>query len=192
MTDQVSDSVEPTDIQPESIPAGESEPARIPKSRLDEVIKQRETFRAELDKLKKAEEKRLQEEQEAKGEYQKLIDSLKPKAERVETLEATLQRYLEAELQAIPEDKRDIFPEGLDVTTKLEIIARGKQAGLFAPPPDSATPKPLPIPTNAGEGRRSEPGGANYGLTQEEIQAAHNAKMTLEEYASYKAKQSRR
>jgi hypothetical protein len=72
-----------------------------------------------------------------KSELQRAQDeakSLKPKAEKADTYEASLKRYLESEEKAIPEAKRgllDLAPPATDINARLDWISNAKAKGLF-------------------------------------------------------------
>lgn len=130
VTDQNPDDAVISSAETENTDANEQ---RIPKSRFDEVNNRAKAAERKLAQLEAAEAQRLEQEQLAKGEHQKVIDALKPKAERAEALEAALQTYYEAELAGVPEDKRGLIPDG-DVTTRLDWLKKAKTAGLFGLP----------------------------------------------------------
>lgn len=94
-------------------------------------------YQAAQDALKKHEEaeaQRKQAELEQQGKWQEIVEDLKPKAARVDALEATLKTYLDSEMEAIPEEYRKLVPKG-DVTDSLSWIADAKASGLFSRPP---------------------------------------------------------
>lgn len=101
----------PEDVKPAADPM-------IPKSRFDEVLQKAKTFEAKLKEIEMAESLK-------KGEFEKVITELKPKAERVDQLEAALAEHLETVLQDIPEEKRSLIPDG-DVATRLTYINKNR------------------------------------------------------------------
>ena len=169
-----------TETPPTPEPVPQPQTAKEPKSEIPAIPYSR--FEAVNERMKAAEAKnaareledRQREEQEAiaSGEYQKVIDELRPKADRVDVLEAALNELLQAEIENIPEDKRDLVPEG-DVLTLLPWIAKLRFAGVF-----SAPAKPNPPNLDAGEGARQQSTISTedqrwakaLGLTQEEAQ----------------------
>lgn len=146
---------------------------RIPYSRFQEVNKAKIAAEAELQKYRDAEAARQLKEQQEAGEFQKIIDSLKPKVERVEALEKALKAYLDAEIADIPEDMRSLVPEG-DVTAQLNWVKQAKTAGLFK--------KPQAAPLDGG--KQGDGGGSpSIKLTPEQEKAALAAGMTKEQFA---------
>lgn len=87
------------------------------------------------------------------GEHQKVIDSLKPDAERAKTLEASLTKYLDAELAKIPEEKKPLIPAGLSVEAQLDYIATNRSLLV-----DST-------PNNIGHGTNPSAGAGSTGKT---------------------------
>ena len=77
--------------------------------------------------------------------------------ERISTLEKALNEMLTARVNALPEDKRDLIPDGLTVEQKLVWLEKAAQKGIFT----AATPDPKPIgtPTNP------PPGGGSVNVT---------------------------
>jgi seryl-tRNA synthetase len=87
----------------------------------------------EAEAILKANRERDEADALARGEHQKVIEALKPQAEQAERYKATLQKYLDAEIAGIPEDKRLLVPKG-DIESQLEWIALAKQSGVFSAP----------------------------------------------------------
>ncbi len=177
MTDQQDQKTDATPVNP---PAGaqNTDPTEqhIPKARFDEVNSARRVAEKRLAELEAKEAERNEAESLAKGEYTKLIDDLKPKAELAKALEATVKEYFELELADVPEDRRDLIPDG-DVATKLKWLKKAKLAGVFG------TPKA----PNLDAGVTGDKGKPSLKLTDEERQLAQMAGMTPEQYATYKA-----
>lgn len=100
---------------------------------LKEVVKEsmgrKEKLRTYETEREKAEEKRLAEQ----GEYKGLVDKLKPQAERMEAVDATLKEILALEIADIPEDKRELIPQGTP-EVQLKWVKQAKAKGLFSAP----------------------------------------------------------
>ena len=116
----------------------------IPKSRFDEVNNKYKEVQAKLDELlnEKAEAERKAAEQ--KGEFEKLYKETSKKLEdtqskyksadkRAKELEAIITDMLNARLENLPEELRDIIPEGLTPEQKLAWIDKAERKGLFGP-----------------------------------------------------------
>lgn len=146
----------------------------IPYSRFKEVNAAKTAAEKELARLKDAEARRLEAEQLARGEHQKVIDDLKPKAERAAALEATLQTYYDAEIADIPEDRRDLIPDG-DVTAKLAWVKNAKAKGVFG----------TPRAPEMDAGVRGDKTAAPAKLTALQHEYARAAGMTDDEYSKY-------
>jgi predicted transcriptional regulator len=156
----------------------------IPKSRLDEEISKRKELEERLQALEKAskeaEEKRLEDEQKWKElaeKRQQELEALKPKASIAEEQEKSLQAYLQAQIEEIPEDMRSLIPEQLTTLQKLDWLSVNK-AKLM---------KPMGPDIEAG--RRGAGSGGNvtitptiknagqlFGLTEEQIKRAAQRK----------------
>ena len=153
----------------------------IPKSRLDEVIAQRDAANKKADALEKtqqeAEKKRLEEANQYKELYEKTqaeLTNLKPKAERVDEYEKTLTEILTAQVEELPEEFRDVVPDGLTTKAKLDWLAKNKSKFMKAEPFD------------IGAGKRGTKADKKIELTPEEKETAAKYGMTEEVYAKYK------
>lgn len=126
---------------------------------VDAVIKERDTYAQQAKELNErlakieAEQNKAQEQSlKEQNKYKELYEGVKAKAERHDVLEAGLQEYFETEIAEIPEDKRDLIPEG-SVESRLKWVKQAKQKGLFNPqkanttPVNTATRKPNSDPT---------------------------------------------
>ncbi len=80
----------------------------------------------ELEKYRTAEAKRTEDDALARGEHQKVIDDLRPKAERAVALEASLKAVVDAELKNIPDDKKSLVPD-LPPEKQLEWITANRK-----------------------------------------------------------------
>lgn len=148
-------------------------PASIPYERFKAVNDERKAFKDRLDALEQAEQQRKQKEALAKGEHEKVIADLEPKAKRADDLEKALKSYLDAELKDVPENYRKFVPQG-DVTAQLDWIKQAKAEGLFA-----RTPAPNTDAGAVGDQRRS------VKLTDAQREMARKFNMTDEQYLKY-------
>jgi len=148
-----------------------STPQTVPYDRFSQVIKERNELNERLQKLEQAQAKRDEEERLKRGEHEAVINELKPKASRAETLEKTLTEYLTAELESVPEDMRFLFADG-DVAERLSKVKAAKAKGIIG--------KPTPPQTDAGATGR---GVSSSSLTPEQQAMAKAAGMTHEQYA---------
>jgi phage I-like protein len=153
----------------------------IPKSRLDEVIAQRDAATKKAEALEKAqqdaEKKRLEEANQYKELYEKTqaeLTSLKPKAEQVDDYEKTLSDVLAEQVAELPEEFRDVIPDGLSTKQKLDWLAKNKSKFMKADPFD------------IGAGKRGTKPDKKFELTAEEKELAKRFGMSEEDYAKNK------
>jgi len=111
----------------------------IPKSRLDEVLKANKDLQVKLEQVEKERQEQLEAQLKEQGRYKELAEQrakelaeLKPKAETVDTYEATLISVFNTQLAEIPENMRGLIPD----------IGAGKQGGS-APETLELTPEEL-------------------------------------------------
>lgn len=156
------------------------------KGLLSALQKEREAHEAEsrkasaLEKAQQdAERERLVKSQEFEKLYQTTLSeltSIKPKAEQVDEYEKTLQGILESQIADLPEEFKDVVPDGLSTKQKLDWLAKNKSKFMKAEPFD----------IGAGERGIRKQKQTQTELTPEEKQAAKHFGMTEEEYAKYK------
>lgn len=157
------------------------------KGLLSALQKEREAHDAEAKKAlalekaqQEAERKRLEEDQKYKELYEKTqaeLSTLKPKAEQVDAAEKTMSEILAAQIEELPEDFRDVVPDGLSTKQKLDWLAKNKSKFMKAEPFD------------IGAGKRGVKPDKKPELTAEEKQIASDYGMTEEEYAKFKDKE---
>ncbi|MEH7116902.1 hypothetical protein V7128_05670 [Neobacillus vireti] len=122
--------------------ASQHKETMIPKSRFDEVNNKMKELQEQLDKFTKAKEQEELEAKKKKGEFEKLYndastelesvkDQFKSASARVEALEGLIQTLVAAELEAVPENMRDLVPENFTPEQKLSWITNAKKKGLF-------------------------------------------------------------
>lgn len=127
----------------------------IPRDRFDEVLGERNDLKRRLDALEEAEQERQQKKLEDEGNYQEIIETLKPEAERAKQLQEQLDMYeqrdqqeLETELEALDDDLKELVPDG-SPSQQLSWLRSAKRKGLFT--------KPSPPETDAGTGGDPKP-----------------------------------
>lgn len=135
----------------------------IPKSRFDEVNNAYKTLKAELDKIKSAQDeaekerqKKEQEEAEKRGEFETLykkansdLETVKEERKaakaRIEVLEGVINDLLNAKLESIDEKFHDLIPEGMTPEQKLSWVTNAEKKGLFG---NNSANQPLGEQTN--------------------------------------------
>lgn len=179
MTDQPT----PGDNQPTPPAEAQNTEHMIPKGRFDEVLQRAKVAEEALAKFDADKRKAAEAEALAKGEHEKIIADLKPKAERLQVLENTISGMLSDELAQVSEERRGEVDSILaDVPTPeaklrtLRNLMRVMGQGI---------PKPPPPVTNAGEGRRME---TNTTATAQDIEWAARLGIPLERYLQNKRK----
>jgi len=149
----------------------------IPRERFDAVnqkLKDTEKRLAAIEKAsQEAETKRLKESEDYKALYEKTqaeLSEVKPKAEKAESMEQALKEDLEAQIAAIPEDRRTLIPTELPVDAQLKWISRNRPLLSKAAPFDIGAGK------QGGEGKSVE-------LTAEQQEQAKKLGVKPEDYA---------
>lgn len=131
----------------------------VPKSRLDEVLKElRDMKKAESDReaaSAKAEEDRLAEQQkfrELADSRQAKLDEVTPKAARLEKLAEILTAQVDAEIKDWPDEVKALDPgPDADIETRMEWVSKARSviAKINAAPAPSGN-GPTPRPTKPG------------------------------------------
>jgi len=154
----------------------------IPKSRFDEINQKLSDAMKRAEALEKAaqeaETKRLKESEDFKALYEKAeaeLSTLKPQAEKLGAYEKTLKETLDAQIAAIPEDKRSLIPEELPIDAQLKWISRNRE--LLS--------KSQPMSVGAGI-RGGGESGRRADLSIEELEMARAFGVSPEEYAKNK------
>lgn len=124
-----------------------------------------------------AERQRLEKSQEFEKLYQATLTeltNLKPKAEQVEEYEKVLSEQLAAEIETLPDEFKDVIPDGLSTKDQLRWLAKNKSKFMKAEPFD------------IGAGKRGVKPDKKTELTPEEKELARRFGMSEEDYAKFK------
>lgn len=119
---------------------------------LGERIARERAKYADYDELKKQARKLQEYEDSQKTEFQKLQDriaALEPLETEVKQQRETMQAILDIRLQSVPEQYRDLVPQGT-VAQQLDWIEKAQAKGMFTSQP-TKTPPTIP-PTNGASG----------------------------------------
>ncbi len=125
----------------------------IPKSRFDEVNKELQALRTAAQRREQEERTAADEQAKQKGEWERLaterqarlekIESELPTvASRAEAYAAAMEAQIKARVKALPEELRDLMPEG-DVLTRYDQLGKLEAAAAkltLAPPAPRGTP----------------------------------------------------
>jgi len=167
------------DVQEEN--ANNTDQAYVSRERMNEVLRANKDLQARLEQVEKERQEQLEEQLKEQGRYKELAEQrakelaeLKPKAETVDTYEATLISVLNTQLAEIPENMRGLIPDELNTQQKLNWLSKNKALLL----------KPRPLDIGAGKQGGSAP--ETLDLTPEELETAKRFGMSPEEYAKYK------
>lgn len=123
----------------------------VPKDKWDQMYARAKSAEEKTKEFEEAEKKRLEAQALSEGKYQEVIDGLKStngellqKANSLEAMETTLQKYLDAEISKVDESKKGLIPENFTTQQKLDYIVQN-QAFLYSAEAktNNATP-PLP------------------------------------------------
>ncbi|UKL30005.1 hypothetical protein [Bacillus phage PK2] len=131
----------------------------IPKTRFDEVNNKLKEFQEKFDAMNKQKEQEELEAKKKKGEFENLYNDaqtelentknqFKETSQRVEQLEGIIQTLVDAELEAVPEEMRDLVPENFTPEQKLSWITNAKKKGLFGATQNSKEEQELGGATN--------------------------------------------
>lgn len=159
----------------------------VPRSRLNEVIAEREQLRKEraaLLAIQQAEnEKRLQDQQEWQKlaeQYKSELEQVKPLAQRVNEFEEALRNTAAAQIEQLPEDMRPLVPEYDDPRQTLDWLNKNAARLMRQPAPG----------TDAGVRGDGKNGVA--GLTDAEKAIARRLRISDDDYAKQKALRQRK
>lgn len=104
-----------------------------------------------------AERKRQEDLKMQEGKHQEVIDGLKTtnaelaqKASSLDAMEATLQKYLDAEMAKVDESKRGLIPENFTTQQKLDYIVQN-QAFLYSAEASKVNNPTPPLPKSEDE-----------------------------------------
>lgn len=89
-------------------------------------------MRAKFEERSAAEEKAKQAALKDQGKFKELYEAAAPKVEQLTRYEAVINKILDAELKNVPESLKGLIPEG-DPVSKLDWIAKAREAGAFTP-----------------------------------------------------------
>lgn len=150
----------------------------IPKSRLDDEINKRKELEKRLSVIEaantEAEEKRLKDNEQYKelaDKYQLENEKLKPLADVAEAQEKTLQDYLAAQIEELPEDARSMVPEDYSTLQKLRWLSDNKVKLM------------KPVGPDIGAGERGGSQEKTVALTQEQKAIAKKTGVSEADYA---------
>jgi hypothetical protein len=182
VTEQEETNEESREESPSPEEKGDKRENMIPQSRFNEVNERAKAAALEVAELKAAQAKAQEEKLIEQEKYKELAESrgeelaaAKAKAARYDSANEALEKVLEVQMDAIPENLRGLVPEALDTQSKLAYIAQNAAVLSKAPA----------IDVKAGKRGGEKDDTQKIVLTAEQKQAAANAGVTEEEYAKY-------
>ena len=146
----------------------------IPYERFKTVNEAKKLAEDKLKQYEEQERKRAEEEALKKGDFEKIISDLKPKAERATQLEEAIASIVEAELKDVPQHMRDLVPQG-DSIMQLSWLKNARSKGLF-----NRTPAPNTDAGVTGDNKQA------LKLSDQEQAMAKKLGLTAEQYAKNK------
>jgi ribonucleoside-triphosphate reductase len=155
---------EPKNTDPGQKPTTPNPEHMIPKSRFDEINTKYKDVQTKLDELLAEREKADKKAKEQSGKFEELYkttsDELertrsdhKDSVKRVQQLESVINSLLEAKLEGVPEEFRDLIPAHLTPEQKLDWLGAAEKKELFR-----TTKKDEPVGgnTNPAPGQTSD------------------------------------
>lgn len=132
---------EPKNTDPGQKPNGNPE-YMIPKSRFDEINTKYKDVQTKLDELLAEKERADKKAKEQSGKFEELYKTtsdelertkrdFKDSAKRVQQLENVINSLLQAKLEGVPEEFRDLIPAHLTPEQKLDWLSAAEKKGLF-------------------------------------------------------------
>lgn len=173
-------------VQPPAPSAKPDEPKlnenMVPQSRLNEMAEKNRQLQEKIEAVEKERQSQLEEQLKEQGKWKEVAEErakklaeLQPKAEKLDSYEQTLQKILDREVEELPDDFKDVIPDGLSTQQKLDWLAKNKSKFMKADAFD------------IGAGKRGiKKNEKTAELTPEEIETAHSFGYTPEEYAKMK------
>lgn len=116
----------------------------IPKKRFDEVNNKYKELVQQMESLKeKDKETESKIEEETKQEETVTNPKLEELEKQVESFQNVFTEMVDAKIKEIPEDMRDLIPEGLTIEQKLSWINKAEEKGLFKKKQNVVVGQPL-------------------------------------------------
>jgi len=122
-----------------------------------DLLKEVMATKEKLGNFEKKAEQDKQTQLAEQGKYKELLESLTPKVQRFEKLMPVIEKLYEAEVADVPEDKRELIPQG-DVETRLDWLRSAKSKGLFK----TQEPEKKPPVSSVQSKASAVPGSAEY------------------------------
>jgi hypothetical protein len=142
------------------------------------LLSEVEQLRGKASKWEEYEKAQMSKEEQ----LQARIAELESRAAIAQQYEASIKAILEVKLQSIPEQFRDVVPEGTPAQ-QLEWIEKAQAKGMFTLQSQQQTPKPTPPRYESGTGSQT---GQGTGLTPAEEAVAQRLGVSLEQYKAQK------
>lgn len=173
---------DPAPVTPPAPPAiqGEQKENMVPQSRLNEMAEKNRLLQERLNATEKERQEQLEKQLAEQGKWKEIAEQranelagMKPKADLVDEYETVLKEQLAAEIETLPDDFKDVIPDGLSTKDQLRWLAKNKSKFLKAEPFDIGAGKTGVKPTKKVE------------LTPEQKEMARQYGVSEEDYAKY-------
>lgn len=149
----------------------------IPKSRFDEINNKNKELQDQIDKINKSKTQADLDSKKKNGEFENLyndthneLETTKEQysktSERVSQLEGLIQVMVDAEMENVPEDLRDLVPENFTAEQKLSWITNAKKKGLFGAIKNEKEEKELGGSTNNQQQQSEQTDVGKMSVTQ--------------------------
>lgn len=172
---------------PDNSQNAETPKRNLAQERIDQLISKNKELADKLEKIEAAQraesEKKLQEQNEWKTLYEQekaAREALSPYKTQAEQLEADIKAENELRLARIPEEKKNLIPDGMSPAALSKYLTKN-EALLFG-----EVQKPQAPRLDGGAGNTGGKGGVK--LSDEEIILARSFGMSAEDYAAMKQK----
>lgn len=157
MAEDIDPNTDPNKNDPNANPDGDKTPQNdlmIPKSRFDEINNKYKELADKVTQFEQIKADDAKKKAEELGEFEKLykstsqdLEGYKTKTtqaeERAKELENVVNELVENKLKDIPEDFKDLIPEGMSAEQKLAWISKAESKGLFKKSADVEIGKPM-------------------------------------------------
>jgi len=157
MAEEIDPNVDPIQNDPNGNHDGDKTPQgeiMIPKTRFDEINNKYKELADKVAEFEQAKAEEAKKKAEELGEFEKLykstaqdLEGYKAKTtqaeDRAKQLENVVNELVENKLRDIPEDYKELIPEGMSAEEKLAWISKAESKGLFKKSADVEIGKPM-------------------------------------------------
>lgn len=154
----------------------------VPQSRLNELAEKNRQLQERLEATERERQEQLEKQLQEQGKWKELAEqratelaTLKPKADQVDEYEKTLQDILAAQIEDLPDEFKDVVPDGLSTKAKLDWLAKNKSKFM----------KVEPFDIGAGK-KGAKPDSKKSDLSPEEKEGLKRFGLSEEDYLKHR------